>query len=128
MLLLLGKVEMMGDKLVEILVGVVIVFAVPGITWFLIKRITRQFTDELFAVKERQRILREETLPEDYLSFDTYERDLRLSKDQCNKDMLHIKENYENAVNRIDSNIKEIFQRLNKMTDRSGRKDRSTDE
>lgn len=118
----------MNDKLIEILVGLVIAFAVPGITWFLVKRVTKQLTDELTVVKERQRVLREETLPNDYLSFGTYERDLRLSRDQCNKDMGNIKENYEAAVNRIDNNIKEIFQRLNKMVDRSSKKERSTDE
>ena len=118
----------MNDKLIEILIALVIVFAVPGITWFLIKKVTRQFTDELINVKERQRILREDTLPKDYLSFDTYERDLRILKEQCNKDMSNIKENYETAINRIDSNIKEIFKRLNEMSNRSGKKDRSTDE
>ncbi len=125
----------MNDKFIEIIIGLVIVFAVPGITWFLIKKVTNQFiyelnqfTVELNSVKERQRILREKTLPEDYLSFDTYERDTRLIKEQCNKDMLNVKENYAIAVNRIDNNIKEIFQRLNEISNRSGRMDRNTDE
>lgn len=117
----------MNDKLVEILVGIIITFTVPGITLFLVKRITKQFADELITVKERQRILREETLPGSYLSIKSYDRDLKISKDQCNKDMLNIKENYETAVNRIDSNIKEIFKRLNEMVDRSGKHTRSTD-
>ena len=118
----------MSDKLIEVLIGIVILFAVPGMTWFLVKRVTKQFTDELIVVKERQAILREKTLPEDYISTKTYERDLKLSKEQCMKDMQNIKENYENAVARIDDNIKEIFDRLNKMVDRTGRQDRKTDE
>ncbi len=121
------EVLVVNDKLVEILVGIIIAFTVPGITWFLVKRITKQFADELITVKERQRILREETLPDSYLSIKSYDRDLKISKDQCNKDMLNIKENYETAVNRIDSNIKEIFKRLNEMVDRSGKHTRSTD-
>lgn len=118
----------MNSNLMEILVGIIITFAVPGITWFLVKRVTKQFSDELDIVKERQRVLREDTLPNNYLSFNTYEKDLRLLQDRCNKDMLNIKEIYVTAVNRIDNNIKEIFQRLNDMANRSGKRDRNTDD
>jgi len=60
----------------ETILGLAVVFAIPGVTWFLVNRCTRGIAEELCSIKDRQHKLREQ-LPIDYVRSERYTRDIQ---------------------------------------------------
>jgi len=118
----------------DVILSVVLIFAVPGVTAFLVRKLLRE-TEERIAknaetigvLKTKQEELREKTLPMDYLSFKVYEKDMKQWSERCSREMDHLQKTYTDAINRIDKNIDRIFEILDGMRNHAEKKTRSTD-
>ena len=64
----------------ETLLGLAVVFAIPGVTWFLVRRCTSDITKKICDIEIKQHDLREK-LPIDYVRAEQYGRDIRDIKD-----------------------------------------------
>lgn len=124
----------MMTSYLDVILSVVLIFAVPGVTAFLVRKLLRE-TEERIAknaetigvLKTKQEELREKTLPMDYLSFKVYEKDMKQWSERCSREMDHLQKTCTGAVNRIDKNIDRIFEVLDGIRNHVEKKTRSTD-
>lgn len=124
----------MMTSYLDVILSVVLIFAVPGVTAFLVRKLLRE-TEERIAknaetigvLKTKQEELREKTLPMDYLSFKVYEKDMKQWSERCSREMDHLQKTCTDAINRIDKNIDRIFEILDGIRNHVEKKTRSTD-
>ena len=117
----------MTASYLDVVLSAVLIFAVPGVTAFWVKRIIRDLGNRFERVELKQTELREKILPTDYLQFKVYIKDMNQWSERCGREMNHMQSTSTLAIERIDKNIDRIFELLDDMRNRANKRTRSTD-